>query len=66
MLSFAATASEASRISAAWSISSSEIVSGGAIRMQFGAPPLPPRTRLIDRPRASHSAVSAGPSVIAG
>ena len=53
-------------MSAARSISSSEIVSGGAIRMQFGAPPLPPRTRLIDSPRSSHSAVSAGPSACAG
>ena len=38
LLSIGSAASEASRISAARSTSSSEIVNGGAIRMQFAAP----------------------------
>ena len=37
------------------------MVSGGAIRMQFGCPPEPPRARLMESPRASHSLVSATP-----
>jgi hypothetical protein len=59
-------ASEVSRISAARSISSSEIVSGGAMRKQLAAPPVPPRTRLTDSPRRSHSSVSASPIASAG
>ena len=42
-------------IVAARSISSSLTVSGGAIRRQLACPPVPPRTRLIDRPRRWHS-----------
>ena len=59
-------ASDSSRISTARSTSSSEIVSGGAIRTQFAAPPLPPRTRFTDSPRRSHSSPSASPSASAG